>query len=119
MEAPGDSYTWTGPAATFSGLPGVIGPDHQEKFRSPDAYRQQVEHVDAIYTGEWADAARHLERYDVTHVYVGPNVRERYGDELRSFDRDVVTVDYEDDAVTIPKVDQVALDSEIVSGTHR
>lgn len=61
VEAPGDSYTWTSPAMTFSGLPGVIGPDHQETYRSPDAYRQQVEHVDAIDTGEWAGAARHLD----------------------------------------------------------
>ena len=109
VEAPGASYRWTGPAATYSGLPSVVGWDHQEEYRSPEAYERRVNRVDAIYTGEWADAARHLERYGVTYVYVGPNEQERYGSELRSFDREAFSVAFEGGAVTIYEVDHSEL----------
>ncbi|PSP95167.1 hypothetical protein BRC84_03720 [Halobacteriales archaeon QS_1_68_44] len=109
VEAPGASYRWTGPAATYSGLPSVVGWDHQEEYRSPEAYERRVDRVDAIYTGEWADAARHLERYDVTYVYVGPNEQERYGSELRSFDREAFSVAFEGGAVIIYEVDHSEL----------
>lgn len=109
VEAPGDSYRWTSPAATFSGLPGVIGWDHQAEYRSPEAYDRRVNRVDAIYTGNWSVAARNLDRYDVTYVYVGPNERERYGDELRSFDREAFSVAFESGAVTIYEVDRSTL----------
>ncbi|QLD85890.1 hypothetical protein HWV23_09180 [Natronomonas halophila] len=109
VEAPGGSYDWTSPAATFSGLPGVIGWDHEEEYRSPEAYERRVDHVDEVYTGEWATAAEHLERYDVTYVYVGPNERERYGSELRSFDREAFSVAFEGGEVTIYEVDHSEL----------
>jgi len=109
VEAPGASYRWTSPAATYSGLPSVVGWDHQEEYRSPDAYERRVNRVDTIYTGEWAAAAGHLERYDVTYVYVGPNEQERYGSDLRSFDREAFTVAFEGGAVTIYEVDHSEL----------
>jgi uncharacterized membrane protein len=109
VEAPGASYRWTSPAATYSGLPSVVGWDHQEEYRSPDAYERRVNRVDTIYTGEWAAAAGHLERYDVTYVYVGPNEQERYGSDLRSFDREAFAVAFEGGAVTIYEVDHSEL----------
>ncbi|PSP33224.1 hypothetical protein BRC63_10710 [Halobacteriales archaeon QH_10_70_21] len=109
VEAPGGSYRWTSPAATYSGLPGVVGWDHQEEYRSPEAYERRVNHVDTIYTGEWPEAARYLERYDVTYVYVGPNERERYESEMRSFDHEAFTVAFEGGDVTIYEVDQAEL----------
>lgn len=105
VEAPGDQYDWTSPAATFSGLPGVVGWDHEAEYRGPDVYQRRVSHVDAIYTGEWFQAARYLDRYDVTYVYVGPNERQRYEDELRSFERAAFTVAFESDEVTIYRVE--------------
>lgn len=116
VEAPGESYRWTSPAATFSGLPGVIGWDHEAEYRSPEAYDRRVDRVDRIFTGEWPDAARNLRRYDVTYVYVGPNERERYGEEMRSFDHEAFSIAFEDDAVTIYEVDQSALPD---SGSER
>jgi len=109
VEAPGDSYSWTSPAATISGVPGVVGWDHQAEYRGADAYERRVTHVDTIFAGEWPDAARHLARYNVTYVYVGPNERRRYGDQLRSFDRGAFTVAFESENVTIHQVDQSAL----------
>jgi YYY domain-containing protein len=109
VEAPGDPYGWTSPAATYSGLPGVIGWDHQEEYRSTEAYERRVTHVDEIYTGEWDVAAAHLVRYDVTYVYVGPNEIERYGEDARSFDREAFSVAFEGGNVTIYEVDHDAL----------
>lgn len=109
VEAPGPSYRFTSPASTFTGLPTVIGWDHQEEYRSAEAYDRRVSHVDEIYSGDWVDAASHLEHYDVQYVYVGPNERERYGEELRSFDRAALSVAFDNDAVTIYRVDKSAL----------
>ncbi|CCQ37232.1 DUF2298 family protein [Natronomonas moolapensis 8.8.11] len=108
VEAPGPSYRFTSPASTFTGLPTVVGWDHQEEYRSPEAYERRVAHVDEIYTGEWAIAAERLERYDVRYVYVGPGERDRYG-ELRSFERPAFRVAFENEAVTIYRVDRDAL----------
>lgn len=111
VEAPGPSYRFTSPASTFTGLPTVVGWDHQEEYRSTEAYDRRVAHVDEIYSGDWEDAASHLKRYDVQYVYVGPNERERYGEELRSFDRAAFSVVFENDAVTIYRVDRPHLQS--------
>lgn len=105
VEAPGPSYRFTSPASTFTGLPTVIGWDHQEEYRSPDAYERRVSYVDDVYTGEWPVAAEHLERYDVRYVYVGPGERDRYGESLRSFDRPAFGVAFENEAVTIYRVE--------------
>ena len=109
VEAPGDSYRWTSPAATYSGLPGVIGWDHQAEYRSAEAYEPRVAHVDELYTAEWDVAAAHLARYNVTYVYVGPNEIERYGEDMRSFDREAFPVAFEGGNVTIYEVDRDAL----------
>ena len=109
VEAPGGSYGWTSPASTFSGLPTVVGWDHQAEYRGSEAYERRVEDVDAIYAADWERAAPMLSRYDVTYVYVGPNERERYGDKLRSFDREAFSVAFEGGAVTIYEVDHDAL----------
>ncbi len=110
VEAPGPSYRFTSPASTFTGLSTVVGWDHQAEYRSPEAYERRVSHVDEIYTGERAVAAERLERYDVTYVYVGPGERDRYGDSLRSFERPAFRVVFENEAVTIYRVDRDALE---------
>ncbi len=109
VEVPGGSYGWTSPASTFSGLPTVVGWDHQAEYRGMDAYERRVGHVDTIYAGDWEQAAPLLERYDVTYVYVGPNEKELYGDAMRSFDREAFSVAFREDAVTIYEVDQSEL----------
>jgi len=110
VEAPGPSYRFTSPASTFTGLPTVVGWDHQAEYRSPEAYERRVSHVDEIYTGEFALAAEHLERYDVTYVYVGPGERDRYGESLRPFDAPAFDVAFENEVVTVYRVTREALE---------
>ena len=45
----------------------------------------------------------------MTYVYVGPNEQERYGSELRSFDREAFSIAFEGGAVTIYEVDHSEL----------
>lgn len=109
VEAPGTAYTWTSTAATFTGLPTVVGWPHQAGYRGRAAYARRVKHVDTIYTGEWPDAGAHLANYGVRYVYVGPAERNRYGDDLRPFDRPAFAVAFENEAVTIYTVDHTRL----------
>lgn len=109
VEAPGPTYGWTSPASTFTGLPTVIGWDHQAEYRGQEAYDRRVARVDSIYTGPWSQAAWNLSRYDVRYVYVGPNERERYGDRRQSFDHPSLALAFQNDAVRIYRVDQERL----------
>lgn len=74
--------------------------------------------MDAIYSGQWREAERQLARYDVDYVYVGPNARERYGDNLRSFDRPTFSEAFQNEAVTIYAIDSVGV-SNRSSGSLR
>jgi len=110
VEAPGPSYRFTTPVSTFTGLPTIVGWDHQEEYRSPEAYERRVSHVEELYTGEWQAASNHLREYDVEYVYVGPDERDRYGEALRSFDRLAFSVAFDNEAVTIYEVNQSELE---------
>jgi len=113
VEAPGTrTYSWANPAATFTGLPAVAGWAHQENYRGEAAYERRVAAADAIMRGDWAAAEPALARHDVAYVYVGPAERDRYGDDLADFrDHPAFTVAFENDAVTIYRVDQGAIDA--------
>jgi YYY domain-containing protein len=108
VESPGSPYGFTSPFSTFTGIPTVVGWDHQIEYRSEAAYDRRVAHVDAIYTGDWADAADYLVRYDVEYVVVGPNEYDRY-DDPRAFDRAAFSVAFENDRVAIHAVNQSVL----------
>lgn len=111
VEAPGRAtYRWSSPASTLTGLPAVIGWDHQQGYRGVEAFERRAEEVDAVYAGPWSDAAATLRTYEVQYVYVGPNEREQYGENLRAFDeRPELSVAFENEAVTIYEVDHSAL----------
>jgi YYY domain-containing protein len=113
VEAPGRAtYRWSSPASTLTGLPSVIGWDHQQGYRGVEAFERRAEKVDAVYAGPWSDAAATLRSYDVQYVYVGSNEREQYGENLRAFDeRPELSVAFENEAVTIYEVDHAALSS--------
>jgi YYY domain-containing protein len=111
-EAPGEAaYRWSNPMSTLTGLPTVVGwLNHEGQHRGDDAVGPRVGDVDALYTGSWPAAEATLLRYDVRYVVVGPNERERYGDDLRDFgERDGLSVAFENEAVTIYEVDRSAL----------
>ncbi|WP_435348369.1 DUF2298 domain-containing protein [Haloarchaeobius sp. HRN-SO-5] len=111
VEAPGRrTYSFTNPASTLTGVPTVVGWDHQQGYRGIDAFERRAAQVDDVYVGTWANASRTLRQYDVQYVYVGPNEREQYGDSMRDFrNRSALSVAFENDAVTIYAVDHAEL----------
>jgi YYY domain-containing protein len=99
-------YDWIAPAATLTGLPTVLGWDHQVNYRGGEAYLHRMEQVDDIYTGTWANATSALREHDVQYIYVGPRANELYGGDIRQFHHhDGISVAFENDAVTIYAVD--------------
>jgi len=110
-EAPGREYGWMNPASTLTGVPTVVGWDHQVNFRGDEAYHSRTADVDALYNRShpWSRAVGTLETYEVEYVYVGEREREVYGTDLRPFDRNAFTVANETASVTIYEVNQTAL----------
>jgi YYY domain-containing protein len=99
-------YDWITPAATLTGLPTVLGWDHQVNYRGGEAYLHRMEQVDDIYTGTWANAIAALREHDVQYIYVGPRANELYGGDIRQFHHhDGISVAFENDQVTIYAVD--------------
>ncbi|WP_440990330.1 DUF2298 domain-containing protein [Haloarchaeobius baliensis] len=99
-------YDWITPAATLTGLPTVLGWDHQVNYRGGEAYLHRMEQVDDIYGGSWANATSALREHDVQYIYVGPRAYELYGSDLRQFHHhDGISVAFENDKVTIYAVD--------------
>ncbi|WP_256295688.1 DUF2298 domain-containing protein [Haloarchaeobius salinus] len=98
-------YDWITPAATLTGLPTVLGWDHQVNYRGGEAYLHRMEQVDDIYTGTWANATSALREHDVQYIYVGPRANELYGGDIRQFHHhDGISVAFENDQVTIYEV---------------
>jgi YYY domain-containing protein len=84
--APGlDSYGWTNPESTLTGLPTIVGWTHEIGYRNESVYFARVKDVDALYQGPPKRTIEMLRKYDVQYIYVGPRERERY-DHI-SFDR--------------------------------
>jgi YYY domain-containing protein len=102
------SYNWVNAPSSLTGLPTVVGWDHEIGYRGEDPYLERVADVETIYQGMPTERARLLSEYDVRYIYVGPNERAAYGqtdfDDLRG-----VTVAKQWDAVTIYRVNQQRL----------
>ena len=104
-EAPGREYGWMNPASTLTGVPTVVGWDHQVNFRGDEAYHSRAADVDALYNGShsWANASETLRAYDVEYVYVGPAERAKY-EEITVGELAAVSVVRQFDSVTIYRV---------------
>ena len=102
------SYNWVNAPSSLTGLPTVVGWDHEIGYRGEGPYLDRVADVETIYEGTPAARTRLLDEYDVRYVYVGPNEREAYGptafDELQG-----ITVAKQWDEVTIYRVSQQRL----------
>ncbi|AKH97304.1 DUF2298 domain-containing protein [Halanaeroarchaeum sulfurireducens] len=110
VSAPGESiYEWVNAPSSMTGVPTVAGWSHEIGYRGGEAYRSRVRDVDAIFeTSDQRTRANLLDRYDVTYMYVGPVERERY--ERHSYgDEPGISVAYEDEWVTIYRVDESEL----------
>ena len=90
-------YRWGGRVSVYTGLPGVVGWEwHQIQQRGVHGREviRRVDAVDTIYsTRSPQEAARLLEKYDVSYVYVGQLERLYYPDPgIRKFDEGMAGV---------------------------
>lgn len=112
VSAPGESiYQWVNAPSSLTGVPTVAGWSHEVGYRGADAYNSRVRDVDALYeTSEARSRAALLDRYDVEYIYVGPIERDRY--DVHAYgDEPGITVAYEDEAVTIYRIEESGLAS--------
>ncbi|RJS99635.1 DUF2298 domain-containing protein [Halococcus sp. IIIV-5B] len=98
-------YHWVNAPSSLTGVPTVVGWDHEVGYRGETAYFERVDDVRTIYEGTPAQRARLLDEYDVRYIYVGPNERLAYGD-VDFSGLDGVSVEKRWDAVTIYRVNQ-------------
>ena len=98
-------YHWVNAPSSLTGVPTVVGWDHEVGYRGEDAYFARVDDVRTIYEGTAAQRVRLLDQYDVQYIYVGPNERLAYGD-VDFSTLDGVSVAKQWDSVTIYRVNQ-------------
>lgn len=82
LEAPGDSYTWSGRIAAIAACPVPLGWDgHQQVWRGAAANTAaRRADLDALYTTDQAEQRQALlDRYRIRWVVVGEVERSRYG----------------------------------------
>jgi YYY domain-containing protein len=96
-------YTWVSAPSVFTGIPTVVGWEHEAGYRGTDAYETRVSDVETIYRGDRRTQAVLLAKHDVDYVYYGPLERERHPD--ASFGGPGIKVVFQNDAVTIYSVD--------------
>ncbi|AHG04883.1 hypothetical protein HALDL1_15740 [Halobacterium sp. DL1] len=99
-------YTWVGAPSVFTGIPTVVGWEHEKGYRPEGAYEERATDVQFMYTGDRATQALLFDKYDVQYVYYGPVERERYPD--ATFGGPGVEQVFQNDAVTIYSVDPEA-----------
>lgn len=72
-------YTFeAAPAASLTGIPTVLGWNHEADYRGKAAYAARLAAVDRIYSGGPAERARTLREHGVDYIWVGDAERERY-----------------------------------------
>jgi YYY domain-containing protein len=96
-------YNWVSAPSVFTGIPTVVGWEHEAGYRGAEAYETRVSDVETIYRGDRRTQAILLDKHDVEYVYYGPLERERHPD--ASFGGPGVEVVFENEAVTIYSVD--------------
>jgi uncharacterized membrane protein len=113
VSAPGiNRFRWNASYATaFTGIPTVVGQDSEALYRGESVYNERVNDVDTIYNGSTSERVRLLSKYAADLIYVGPPERQRYGS-VRSFEElSGVTIAFQNDVVTIYRVDQAQLET--------
>lgn len=101
-------YRWANAPSTYTGVPTVVGWQHEVGYRGWDAYLHRYEDVKTIYTGPREERTRLLAAYDVSYVYVGPNERAIY-DDITLSGAPELTLVFENQEVTIYEVDRSQL----------
>jgi YYY domain-containing protein len=97
------TYGWRNAPSALTGIPTVVGWEHQVGYHGRDPYERRVADVHDIYRGDDATTRRLLARYEVRYIYVGPLERAAYGE--RDFAAlGGVEVAYRNEGVTIYRV---------------
>ena len=96
-------YQWVSAPSVFTGLPTVVGWEHEAGYRGTEAFSDRATDVEFIYRGDRATRALLYDKYDVEYVYYGPVERERYPD--AEFGGPGVREVYANDAVAVDRVD--------------
>jgi YYY domain-containing protein len=96
-------YTWVSAPSVFTGIPTVVGWEHEAGYRGTEAYETRVNDVETLYRGDRRTQAVLLAKYGVDYVYYGPVERDRYPD--ATFGGPGVDVAFENDGVTVYSVD--------------
>jgi YYY domain-containing protein len=111
VTAPGEPvYQWRSAPSVFTGLPTVVGWEHEVGYHGRDAYDRRVAAVGTVYEGPWPAAAELLREHEVRYVYVGPVERERY--DVREFAaHEGVSVAFRAPDATVYRVDRDRLET--------
>ncbi|MFC6991952.1 DUF2298 domain-containing protein [Haladaptatus sp. GCM10025707] len=105
---PGATYTWANPASVFTGIPTMVGWEHEKGYHGEEAVEIRERRVKTIYVGSWDIAAQHLLTYDIEYIYVSPAERDAY--DVRDFAaQEGISVAFQHGSVTIYAVDQSVL----------
>lgn len=98
-------YWWTNAPSSLTGVPTVLGWDHEIGYRGQAAWEERRQDVELLYTGNADVTTAMIDKYNVRYIYVGPREREAYATWDYS-QIDGVTVAFQNDAVTIYAVNQ-------------
>ena len=103
-------YTFeAAPAASLTGIPTLLGWNHEADYRGEAAYAARLAAVDRIYAGTPAERARTLREHGVDYVWVGAAERDRYG--RLDYGREPgISVAFRSGDITIYGVDRTALE---------
>ncbi|MFB6191803.1 MAG: DUF2298 domain-containing protein [Haloarculaceae archaeon] len=102
-------YYWTSAPSSLTGIPTVVGWDHEIAYQGADAFDRRVADVETMYTGEPAAQRGLLDRYGVRYVYVGPNELTTYGENMTVTRLDALEPVHESGDVVVYRVDHAAL----------
>lgn len=96
-------YTWLNAPSVFTGIPAVLGWEHEKGYRPDAVYEERETDVEIMFTADRRAQAVLFDKYDVEYVYYGPVERERYPD--ATFGGPGVEQVFQNEAVTIYAVD--------------
>ncbi len=106
VEAVGGSYTDYARISTRTGLPTILGwPGHESQWRGGgEEMGSRLSDIQVLFeTGDWEEAMRILEGYNVRYIYIGNLERSTYRLDLSKFEANLSRV-FTNGSVTIFEV---------------
>lgn len=104
-------YGWTNAPSSLTGVPTVLGWDHEIGYRGEAIWTERRRAVQLLYSGDADVTTAIIDEYDIRYIYVGPREREAFSTWDYS-QIDGVTVAFQNDAVTIYAVNRTLTTAE-------